>query len=203
MRYVVGLACVLSLSVASPSGARAQAEQNGTAAEPNAETPLQSSEPTRSWLERSHPEAFVDPTKPKPGSEPALQLGVDSAGLQVTPTAPLSVEEFELQEIDDRVQRAKIGVGVSAIPIGVGAIMASASAFASINSFDLGSTQDTSSQDTALYAGSAIAGVGGVSMIATGILLGVRKHQRRRFQEAQPGTARRVQWDTEASRLVF
>ncbi|MGB8221194.1 MAG: hypothetical protein WCF10_01345, partial [Polyangiales bacterium] len=191
MRYLVSVASVLAGLVALPLSGSAQAENEGTSAEPGAEKPVQSTETHRSWLERSHPEAFVDPTKP--ASEPALQLEVDSAGLQVTPTAPLAPEELRLQEMALRVRRAKLGVGVSVIPTVVGALIATVSAVSSISS--IGSTNNTSSSDAALYAGSAIVAVGGASMIATGILLGVRKHQLREFKETQHGTARRLQWD--------
>jgi hypothetical protein len=40
-------------------------------------------------------------------------------------------------------------------------------------------------------------------MIATGILLGVRKRKLRRLQEAHYGRPRRVQWDLAQSRVVF
>ena len=40
-------------------------------------------------------------------------------------------------------------------------------------------------------------------MIATGILLGVRKRKRLSLQEAHYGTPHRVQWDLAQSRLVF
>jgi hypothetical protein len=43
---------------------------------------------------------------------------------------------------------------------------------------------------------------GAAGMIATGILLGVRK-RKLRLQEADYGTPRRVQWDLARSRLVF
>jgi hypothetical protein len=115
MRYLFGFVCVLAGLVALPLSASAQAEKEGGSAEPSAEKPAQSTQPTRSRVERWHPEAYVDPTKP--ASEPALQLEVDSAGLEVTPTAP-PIEEKE------RKRRIAIGVGVSlavvAILVGVG-----------------------------------------------------------------------------------
>jgi hypothetical protein len=40
-------------------------------------------------------------------------------------------------------------------------------------------------------------------MIATGILLGVRKRKRSRLQEADYGRPGRVQWDLARSRVVF
>ena len=52
-----------------------------------------------------------------------------------------------------------------------------------MSSLNSGSQADHSSQDAALYVGAAFAGIGGVSMIATGTLLGVRKRKLRRLQE--------------------
>jgi hypothetical protein len=96
---------------------------------------VQSTQPTRSRLERWHPEAFVDPTKP--ASDPALQLGVDSAGLEVTPTVPLTVEELERQEKKLRKRRVIIGVTVSilvaGVIVGVGAAAVSASISRGLN----------------------------------------------------------------------
>jgi hypothetical protein len=40
-------------------------------------------------------------------------------------------------------------------------------------------------------------------MIATGILLGVRKRKRISLQEADHGRPHRVQWDLAQSRVVF
>jgi hypothetical protein len=117
MRYLFGFLCVCALVWTSPESASAQAGEEGTSAEPSAEEPVQSPQPTRSRLERWHPEAFVDPTTPTP--EPALQLGVDSTGLEVTPTAPLTVEALKRQEKKLRKRRVIIGVTVSILVAGV------------------------------------------------------------------------------------
>ena len=54
-----------------------------------------------------------------------------------------------------------------------------------------------------LWGGVALAGIGSVGMIATGILLGVRKRKRRKLHEADYGRPRKVQWDLARSRVVF
>ena len=134
MSYLFGFLCVWAL-VASPLSVSAQAGEEGTSAEPSAAEPVQSTQPTRSLLERWHPEAFVDPTKP--ASEPALQLGVDSAGLEVTPTAPLTVEELKRQEMKLRKRRVAIGVGVSVAVLVVAVVVGAVAIPASISrSFD-------------------------------------------------------------------
>ena len=93
--------------------ASAQAGEEGATPEPSLQEPAPWSEPAdeegRSRLERWHPEAFVDPAKPAP--EPTLQLGVDSAGPEVTPTASQSKK--------GRKRRVAIGVGVSLAVVGL------------------------------------------------------------------------------------
>jgi hypothetical protein len=82
-------------------------------AEPDAEEPAQSTERTRSPLERWHPEAFEAPKKP--ASEPGLKLELDSADLKVTPTAPQQTQKKKLS------RGAKAGIAVGVI-VGVGLI---------------------------------------------------------------------------------
>ena len=94
MRYLVGSMCVLAL-LASPLGASAQTEKEGS-----------------SRLERWHPEAFVDPSKP----EPSLELELDSSGLEVTPAALPTPEERRRQEANQRKKR-NVGIAVGVILI--------------------------------------------------------------------------------------
>ena len=92
-------------------------EEERTSVEPSSEEePAQSTQPTGSRLERWHPEAFTDPLMPP--SEPSLELGVDSAGLEVTPTAPPTLEELEHQEATKRRRRLGIGLGVGLVVVG-------------------------------------------------------------------------------------
>ena len=93
MRFV--LAMVLAGLVALPLSVSAQAGEGEGG----------------SRLERWHPEAFVDPSQP--ASEPALKLEVDSTALEVTPTAPPTLEELERQEKKRRGRAIGIGIGVT------------------------------------------------------------------------------------------
>lgn len=100
MRYLAVLTSVLVLA-AFPLSASAQAEEVSASPAPNAEKPVQSKEPTRSRLERWHPEAFVDPSKPKPTTTPVYVDPVTGAPLAVpesspgpqTPTTPLTEQQ--------------------------------------------------------------------------------------------------------------
>ena len=130
MRYVFRFLCVCALGVVQlPQSASAQAGEKGTTSEPNLQEPAASAEPAReegaSRLERWHPEAFADPAKP--ASKPALQLGLDSAGLEVTPTAPPTLEQLERRAFEDlerleknKQEKKKPNKRRRAIGIGVG-----------------------------------------------------------------------------------
>jgi len=136
---VFGSMCVLAL-MASPLSVGAQAGEDGTSAKPNAEEPVQSTEPTGSRLERSHPEALPDPSKPKPTSmpvyvdpnveepaapakqaneEPVLQLklnplgGVDAVP-SLTPTAPVTAAQPGKSGVG-----MGIGIAVAVVVVGL------------------------------------------------------------------------------------
>ena len=109
-----------------------QAGEEGTAAELKAVEPAQSTEPTRSRLERWHPEAFEDPKKP--ASEPAIKLEVDSTALEVTPTAPPTLEELERQKKKRRRRGIGIGVGVT---LGVAVVGLAIGSAVAMSNFEL------------------------------------------------------------------
>jgi hypothetical protein len=96
----------------------AQAGEEGASAKPNAEEAVQSTEPTGSRLERWHPEAFDDPSKPTStpvyvdpltGAPLALPEGTP---VEQMPTAPSTEEQ-------KRKRRTGIGVGVSILVVGL------------------------------------------------------------------------------------
>jgi hypothetical protein len=177
MRYLFGFMCVLALA-ALPLSVSAQAGEEGT--EPSAEEPALPSEPA---LE-----------------EPALQLKLDDAGVEVVPSPPRTADGYTLEEMERRVMLAKLGVGVSAVPIFVGALLAASTAFSPLAP----RTPEEQTSDRRLqYAGAALAAGGAASMVAMGIVLGVRKRKLRSLQEADYGRSHRVQWDLARSRLVF
>jgi hypothetical protein len=173
MRYLVGFVFVLALGI-SPLSATAQAGEEGAGSEPNLQAPV--------------PE------------EPALQLKLDSAGVEVVPSPLRTVDGYTLEEMERRVMLAKLGVGVSAVPIFVGALLAASTAFSPLAP----RTPEEQTSDRRLqYAGAALAAGGAASMVAMGIVLGVRKRKLRSLQEADYGRSHRVQWDLARSRLVF
>jgi hypothetical protein len=180
MRYSIGFMFVLAGLVALPLSVSAQAGEEGTTSEEHLQESASSSEPA--------PE------------EPALQLKLDEAGVDVVPSPPRTVDGYTLEEMERRVMLAKLGVGVSAVPIFVGALLAASTAFSPLAP----RTPEEQTSDRRLqYTGAALAAGGAASMVAMGIVLGVRKRQLRSLQEADYGRSQRVQWDMARSRLVF
>jgi hypothetical protein len=175
MRYLVGFVCVLAGLVALPQDASAQAGQEATTSEANLQEPASSSEPA--------PE------------EPALQLKIDSAGVEVVPSPPPTVDEYTLEEMDLRVRRAGIGLGFS------GAVLVSGGVMLGIGAADA----DTLTGDyLGLLVGGGILTIGGlVATIITGRMLAERKRDRDSLRQAHYGTPRLAHWDLAQSRLVF
>jgi len=185
MRYLFGFVFVLAL-VASPQSASAQAGEESTISEPNLQEPAPSSQPA--------------------SEEPALQLKLDDAGLDVAPSPQRTPDRYTLKEMKLRVKRAAFGFGFSGAVFFTGAVLVM-SPF--IRCDMIGGWTKTC--DRLAYAGIAVVSAGAVATIATGILYGVRNRKLRRrkrrewdtFRHTHSGTPRRVQWDLARSRLVF
>ena len=141
-----------------------------------------------------------EPSSEPASEEPALQLKLDSAGFEVAPSPPRTADGYTLEEMDVRVRRAAIGIGSSAAAFLVGGILV-ASGLGGACSWGGGAEREKC--DRRAYAGTALAAGGAVGMIVTGSMLGVRKRERRRLQEAHYERPRRVQWDLAQSRVVF
>jgi hypothetical protein len=78
------------------------------------------------------------------------------------------------------VQRAKRGLGVSVVPFVVGGILMTVGTAGHDCLVTRGPTPERC--DRFLYSGIALTAVGGAGMLATGILLGVRKAKLRRLR---------------------
>ena len=186
MRYLFGCLCVCALVVTSPLSASAQAGDAAANSEPNLEEPAPSAEPA---LE-----------------EPALQLKLDAAGVDVTPSPQPTPDRYTLKEMELRVKRAAIGLGLSGASVFAGGVIALAGLG---HCGVMGPWTETCNRLT--WTGIGIASAGAVATIATGILYGVRNRKLRRrkrrewdrFRHTHSGTPRRVQWDLAQSRLVF
>ena len=174
------LAMMLAALVALPLSAGAQAAEEGATPEPSAEEPAPSAEPA--------PE------------EPALQLKLDDTGVGVVPSPWRTPDGYTLEEMELRVKRAKIGLGVSGGVCGAGMVLlvAGLSGCTEI----VGGTC-AAWADPVGFAGAGIALAGGIAIYAA---LGIwvhRKRKLRRLEQAHYGRPRRVQWDLAQSRVVF
>ena len=195
MRNLFRLLCVCALVGTLPQSVRAQADEEGTASEPNLQEPAPSSEPNPEDLKDSVPSS-------EPASkEPALQLELDSAGVEVVPSPPRTADGYTLEEMDRRVRRAKIGLAVSAIPFIAGIGLSLAAGASSMVSTSLCGAEPCSNERWVTPVGvtGAVLTAGGLAgTIATGILL-----RRRKRDWDSLWQRRRVQWDLARSRVVF
>ena len=172
-------AMTLAGLVALPQSASAQHGEEGTTSEPNLQEPV--------------PE------------EPALQLELDDAGVEVAPTPLRTPDGYTLEEMDVRVRRAKIGLGSSAAALFAGGMFVG---------FGIGGAWSDPCffEECApvpkryvayAWTGAALSVGGFAGMVASGILLRRRKRDRDSLRQAHYGTPRRVQWDPAQSRVVF
>jgi len=182
MRYLVGLMPIFAMLVL-PQSVSAQDGEEGATSEPNLQEPAPSSE--------------------QAAEEPALQLQLDDAGVQVTPP-PARVARAEHD-----VERYRRGLIVSSVIFGVGVgVIAGSVAWAP--HAECGD-DDPATFDLCIPPGPIVLGTFGAIM-ATGGLIGMAvkgarlaksNSQLRGLKQAHYGTPRRVQWDLARSRLVF
>jgi len=116
---------------------------------------------------------------------------------ETTPTS--TSQEYNLEK--KRVQRAGIGLGISAAVFTTGAVLLGVSL--SGDCMFSATAEQRQKCDRRAYAGAALAAGGVIGMLTSGILLGKRKRERDREEQAQYSTRRRAQWDLVQSRLVF
>jgi len=169
---------VLAGLAALPLSVSAQAGEEGTNTEPDLQEPMPLSEPA--------PE------------EPALQLKLNDAGVEVVPSRPRTGDEYI---VASQARKARAWLIGTAVVTAVGAPLLA-----------VGLTYDRRqppSEDLD-FTGVGLAVVGGamllvgvMGMVVSGAELGKSKQKLRRLQEAHYGTPRRVQWDLARSRLVF
>jgi hypothetical protein len=184
MRYLVGFVVLVALGI-SPLSASAQAGEEGATSEPTLQEPAPPSEPA--------PE------------EPALQLKLDDAGVEVVPSPPRTFDGYTLEEMELRVRRARIGVGVSVFAFLAGFGMGMPAAVElGLGCIAIFEPCTTPGWVAPVGITGAVLMAGGVAgMIASGILLRRRKRDRDRLLKAHYGRLHRVQWDLTRSRLVF
>ena len=207
MWYLLGLGCVLAL-LASPLTASAQEAAEGTSLEPKTEEAAAPSEPVPAEGLPSS-ESVSEQPLPSPESapeEPALQLKLDEAGVEVVPSQPRTRRGYTVEEMHRRVKRADLGFYLSIPPTVVGWLVAGGAWLAGID-FEPRTAEEQAEEEAKkrrfIIAGATVGAAGTASLLAMGIVMGVRKKQRRELLRAHYDAPRRVQWDLARSRLVF
>ncbi|KPK66663.1 MAG: hypothetical protein AMS21_01750 [Gemmatimonas sp. SG8_38_2] len=196
MRYSIGLLLALALphSVAAQTGKQAPAK-----AAPSIH--VQHHLPPQLMLRASYYLYLdVDPLSGTTVSGPPSQSESESKfSLEYQEQKSPEVEEMEL-----RVKRARIGFGVSGGVFLAGFVTGLIYVFGApleICLFD--DCPPTQWVDRVGWASTALLSAGGVGMITSGAMLGVRKRKLRELRQARDGTSGRAQWDLARSRLVF
>jgi len=115
--------------------------------------------------------------------KPALELKLDDAGVDVVPSPPRTVDGYTLEEIELRIRRARIGLLSTTGVFVVGAALSLVGAGTSSSSSNV-------YEDPLVVTGLSILVGGTVGMIASGIVLGVRNRELRRFKPMGPGVRR-------------
>jgi hypothetical protein len=193
VRYVVGFVFTFGL-VAFPPSVGAQVASETSSAEPVEVAFIPEHLQHRVPGQRSKKTG----SEPAP-KEPALQLELDDAGVEVAPSPPRTPDGYTLEEMELRVKQAKIGLGASAGIWAFGFALVAAGLTGDCNTLD--ATPDRC--DPLYFTGSFFTTGGLIGMITSGVLLSKRKRDRRWLRETHYGAPRRVQWDLARSRLVF
>ena len=135
--------------------------------------------------------------------KPALELKLDDAGVAVVPSPPRTTDGYTLEEMELRVKRANIGLGVSVGVVGAGLVLTTVGGLVSWANTPLGGETEAPAAWAAMVAGVTIMAIGLAGTVASVILLRRRTRERDWLRQAHYGTPRRVQWDLARSRLVF
>lgn len=113
--------------------------------------------------------------------------------------------DLRLQEDTDRIRRVRIALLVSTGAFAVGSILGGT--WGALNCEGNGDvfSCDASKQQALAGVGAAFAGAGTISMLTTGIMLGVRNRQKRETEELIRKERQRagLHWDVESGRLRF
>jgi hypothetical protein len=169
MRYLFGFLCVCAL-MALPLSASAQGGEEGATSEPNLQEPEPSSEPA--------PE------------QPALQLKLDDAGVEIVPSPPRTPDGYTLEEMERRVRGAKIGLGVSVPFIMMGTFVAVIAS--GLGEFAVPEEEKIGPSPGGIAAGIVMTAGALGGTIASGVLLRRRKRELRSLEQAHYGIPART-----------
>jgi hypothetical protein len=144
-------------------------------------------------------------------SPPAIVITAPPDGATAEVEAPAAhqpwvTEDASIKDLNRRVRLARIGLGLSAgvgIPVGVALAMVGTGDCLPDPAGPQAGAEDCSSRGLQV-AGLVVFSVATAGTIASAVLLGIRKKQRRQRQrELQMPAQRKIRWDLASSRVVF
>jgi hypothetical protein len=131
---------------------------------------------------------------------PALQLELDDAGIEVAPNPTLTPNGYTRVALERQAKQAKIGLGVSSIAFVAGTVFAFTALGHTDAFFPSGDPPQAGWVAPLGWTGVALMGTGAAGLLTSGILLGVR---RRKVPGWPQERVRRIQWDLARSRVAF
>ena len=135
--------------------------------------------------------ATAEPSLEEPApEEPALQLRLDEASVDVTPSTPRTPDGYTLKEMELRVRRAKIGLGVSVPFIMMGTSVAVITS--GLGEFGVPEEEKIGPSPGGIAAGIVMIAGGLGGTIASGVLLRRRKRELRSLEQAHYGIPART-----------
>jgi hypothetical protein len=153
------------------------------------------------------------PASAQQGSTPPVQTEI-APSVEIITTAPNQTSarqvyfQSDLDEATEGIRRTRIALISTSAVFGVGIILASIGA-SQCTAFDTIDRWDdyvcNNAGDVLVPLGASFLGAGSIGMITSGIILGVKKGQRRRMQQdiRRSSYGGRLQWDVDSARLVF
>jgi len=134
--------------------------------------------------------------------EHPLKLELGEGGVNVAPSSQET--GYTKQEMEHRVKRTKVALGMSVVPIAVGGFLYLFSYSEKRDSIICFTPPCPSEQRESLrIPGAAVLVGGAVWMVVAGTMHSVRRRKLQRLQQAPEGTPSRVQWGLARSELVF
>lgn len=126
-------------------------------------------------------EEDAPPSSESASEEPSLQLKLDDAGVGVVPPPPRRPDGYTLGEMEVRLKRAKIGLGVSVGVAGAGVAILMVASLVALGQW--GKDEPFDRAETAILTGGVLLSAGVVGIATAGGILAHRKRKLRRLRE--------------------
>ena len=147
-------------------------------------------------------------SEPTPANQIITTLPNESVGSEGYPRPIQGAQQYELEEANRRIRNTRNALIATSALAAVGMIVgATAFRHCEFIYYNVNRPDDlvcTQRGDALFVAGGTIFGLAAIGMITSGIMLGVRKGNRRRLRrEIQRSQGARLRWDVPSGGLVF